>query len=286
MTTSAKWTDAEFHCEQLLREEFGVETSGDGIRIAHDMMGRLFGSLYCWTQHFKKSQPKRWDSVCNGPYTLEEQYLRVHLRESIKAAADLEGNTNLLTDQPNRRILLARHDLPARYALPRRPVQMIHTDHLQPAQPDELRDAKYKPVDSIHPFRAAFQRGGHIISVETLDGPVFDAMVCDAPYCYVCTADFLPPAEKSPFEGRPFLHLWRDCEPGEFNSLGHHYMFNGTTAGEVVGVEDMVPEEKQEVDVCFLDRVFFVDRVLACVPENCEVCQAYSKAWVEDNEDE
>lgn len=47
MGSSSKWTVEKFHCEQILREEFGVEIIGDGVQIAYDMMGRLFGEAYC-----------------------------------------------------------------------------------------------------------------------------------------------------------------------------------------------------------------------------------------------
>ncbi|CAK1356475.1 unnamed protein product [Cercospora beticola] len=302
MGSSSKWTVEEFHCEQMLREEFGVEPSGDGVQIAYDMMGRLFGEAYCtparkfngnkysaqrfqdrWTQRFKPSQPKIWRHICNGPYSSEDEALRADLREKIKAAAEQEGDNNLLSDQPNRRITLGRSGLPARYALPHRPMSMVHTDHLKPAVQNEHRQAKYKPMDALHPERSAFKHGGQIIRIVTLDDSVLDAMVCDAPYCFVCTADFLPPTENSPFEGRAFLHLRRDCEPG-LDPLEQYYTFRGAKAGQLE--EPMVvPEEKQEVEVRFmLDGKGFVDRVLSCIPEECEICQAYSGEWNDDDE--
>ncbi|GIZ49886.1 hypothetical protein CKM354_001290300 [Cercospora kikuchii] len=304
MGSSSKWTVEEFHCEQMLREEFGVEPSDDGVQIAYDMMGRLFGKAYCtparktngnkysaqrfqdrWTQRFKPSQPKIWRHICNGPYSTEDETLRADLRDKIKAAAEQEGDTNLLSDQPNRCIALGRPGSPARYALPRRPISMVHADHLKPAIPNEYRQAKYKPMDALHSERSAFKYGGQVIRIGTLDDSVLDAMVCDAPYCFVCTAAFLPPAENSPFEGRAFLHLWRDCEPG-LDPLEQYYTFKGAKVGRIK--EPMVvTDEKQEVEVQFmLDGKPFVDRVLSCISEECEVCHAYSSEWTGDDEAE
>lgn len=47
IAASGEWINAKFHCEQLLRDDYGVKTSGDGVQIVHDMMGRLFGAFYC-----------------------------------------------------------------------------------------------------------------------------------------------------------------------------------------------------------------------------------------------
>lgn len=93
-------------------------------------------------QRFNRSQPKNCNPVRNDSHTLDEQYLRVHLRGSIKAAADHDGNTNLLPDELVRRILLGHHDLPARYTALRQPVQMVHPDHLHSSRPNQLRERK------------------------------------------------------------------------------------------------------------------------------------------------
>lgn len=131
---------------------------------------------------------------------------------------------------------------------------MVHTDHLKPAIPNEYRQGKYKPIDALHPERSAFKHGGQVTRIVTLDDSALDAMVCDAPYCFVCTADFLHPVENSPFEGGAFLHLWRDCAPGQ-DPLEQYYMFRGAKAGQME--EPMVvPEEKQEVEVRFMLDAF------------------------------